>query len=233
MDQKKINYLIGGVAGLLLIIIGVYYYQNKNKVVPVEENNIVNNEENSASVPLTKVEEDKIKADQANTAELKTQEAARKAKWNTAMINARTAFGKGEYDQAIAFYNEALSYFNTDTGYSGLFVVYSAQNNIGQARIAIDAAIKLNPTFTEYWKSKLTLLDEKTEVSYADLKGIYEEGLLKVNPETKVDLVTLFASIAERNYQKADAIVAWEYAKQLFPTNSVIYQAEIDRLKVI
>ena len=146
------------------------------------------------------------------------------------MDNARAAFGKGEYDKSISFYNEALSYYKGDEPYSGLFLAYSAQNNAEQARIAIEVAIKLNPLFVEHWKSKLSLLDEKTNVSFADLKKIYQEGILKVDPRTKVNLVVYFAAMAERNGEKAEAIALWEYAKELYPPNTLIYQAQIDRL---
>ena len=218
---------------IILIAGGVYYSKNKvEKDVLVDE--VVEQEvisEETTPVPLTKEEEAQNKANQANSEELKAQEAVKKAKWNTAMDNARKAFGKGEYDQAITFYTEALSYYKTDTGYSGLFVTYSVQNNIDKAKIAIDSAIKLNPLITEYWISKLTFLDEKTAISFADLKRIYEEGLTKVDFRTKINLVTIFARIAEKNSQNSEAISLWEYAKTVYPANASIYQAEIDRLK--
>lgn len=239
MNQEQNKNLIIGVVVVVLIIGGVFYYQKKNRqaVAPEDIDTVADTfteEEDIISTPEpepTKKELLQKKVDSANTEELKAQEAVKKAKWNTAMSNARIAFGRGEYDKAIVFYNEALSYYKTDTGYSGLFVVYSAQNNIDQARVAIESAIKLNPLFTEYWISKLSLLDDKTNVSYQDLQKIYSEGLLKIDIKTKINLVTYFAGVAERNGQKGDAISIWEYAKNLYPQNSSIYQAEIDRLR--
>lgn len=231
MNQEQTKNLIIVIVGIVLIAGGIYYTKNKavNNDVVVNEPEIVL-EEADTTVSLTKEEEAQRKANLANAEELKAQEAAKKAKWDAAMTNARTAFGKGEYDTSIAFYNEALSYFKKDTVYLGLFVTYSAQNNIDQAQIAIDAAIKLNPLITEYWNSKLTLLDGKTSVSFMDLKRIYEEGLSKVDLRTKINLVTHFAVIAENNYQKSEAVALWKYAKELYPQNATIYQAEIDRL---
>jgi len=231
MTQEQIRNIIMGVAAVALVVGGIFYYQRRQ----TPTTNTI-----TTPTPPPQVGEEPSPPSEGgvlapsggggNAEELKAQEAVKKAKWNTAMDNARTAFGKGEYDKSIAFYNEALSYNKTDTVYSGLFVVYSAQNNIDQARIAIETAIKLNPLFTEYWKSKLAMLDEKTNVSYQDLKNIYTEGLLKVNPKTKIDLVTYFAGMAERNGEKSDAISLWEYAKNLYPANTSIYQAEVDRL---
>lgn len=239
MIREQTKNLIISIVAIALIIGGIFYYQKKNRqaVAPNNTDKNLNTtivEENTISTlepEPTKEELLQQKVDSANAEELKVQETVKKAKWNTAMSNARIAFGRGEYDKAIVFYNEALSYYKTDTGYSGLFVVYGAQNNIDQARVAIESAIKLNPLFTEYWISKLSLLDDKTNVSYQDLQKIYSEGLLKVDVKTKINLVTYFAGIAERNGQKGDAISIWEYAKNLYPQNSSVYQGEIDRLQ--
>lgn len=239
MTKEKNKNIIIGVVAAVLIIGGVFYHQKKNEQTIAPENtnpvtDVAIEGENTISAPEPEPAKEELlreKVDSANAEELKVQETAKKAKWNTAMNNARTAFGKGEYDKSIAFYNEALSYYKTDTGYSGLFVVYGAQNNIDQARIAIESAIRLNPLFTEYWISKLELLDDKTNVSYEDLQKIYSEGLLKVDPKTKINLVTYFAGSAEKNGQKSDAISIWEYAKNLYPQNSSVYQGEIDRLR--
>jgi len=227
--QKKINSLIIGVIGLLLVILGFYYYQKNINVVILEEQNVVPEETNTPTI----AEKNKIAESSLNAEEIKAQEALKTAKWNTAMHNAVLASGRGEYDKAISYYNEALSYYKKDTVYSGLFVAYSAKDDKENAQVAIEKAIKLNPFFAEYWKTKLIFLDEKTDTSFADLKRIYEEGLLKVDPATKIDLVTHFAVIAESNWQKSEAIAVWEYAKTLFSENSSIYQAEIDRLQKV
>ena len=161
MTQEQIKNLTIPIVVAVLVIGGVFYYQkNKKIVVPEEQSNT--QEENTATTPVPEPTDEELlqnKVNQANAEELKAQEAVKKAQWNNAMNNARAAFGKGEYDKSISFYNEALSYYKGDEPYSGLFVVYSAQNNVDQARIAIDVAIKLNPLFAEYWVSKLGLLD--------------------------------------------------------------------------
>ena len=157
------------------------------------------------------------------------------------MDNARTSFRNKAYLQSIVYYKQALTLQNTDTPYSGLFIVYGAQGDWVNAQKVLDSAIKINPLFVDYWISKLTVLDEKTSATYQELKNVYNEGLSKVDPKTKINLVTYFArlaearakraGIAENNGQITDAITAWTYAKQLFPENSSIYQGEIERLQ--
>jgi hypothetical protein len=53
-----------------------------------------------------------------------------------------------------------------------------------------------------------------------------------VNSQTKVNLVTQFARIAESNGERKEAIDLWTYAKTVYPENSSVYQQEIDRIKI-
>ena len=152
-------------------------------------------------------------------------------KFNSTLEKGNKSFLVKNYDQAIAYYKQALDYKNSDAVYSRLFSAYNAQNNIDQARISLEKAISINPGYTDYWITKLIFLNEKTSMSFLDLKTIYEDGLKKVDPKTKINLVTSFAAIAENNTKNTEAIALWEYAIQLYPQNKLVYQAEIDRLK--
>ncbi len=220
--QQKINYLIAGVVVLLVIILGIYYYQTKilSENSPLEESP-KGEVDNSVSTPSSQLA---TPQEGNNTAEIK-------ANFNTAMDNARTAFRNKDYPQAIIYYKQALTYQKVDTPYSGLFYVYGAQGEWAKALEALDSALKINPLFVDYWKSKIEVLSEQTSASFQDLKHIYNEGLKKVDPARKIDLVTFFATIAENIGQKSEAINLWKYAQQVYPENSSIYQAEIERLQ--
>lgn len=230
--QKKINYLIGGVVGLLVVILGVYYYQN-NKKVALAPNNTENTvQNNNNAVPENPIDESgTVLTPEPETTVPSLSSAEIEAKFNTAMTNARTAFRNKDYPQSIVYYQQALSYKKEDTVYSGIFTTYSAQGEWGKAITALDSAMKLNPQFTDYYIWKIGVLNEQTSANYQDLKKIYTEGLSKVDPKTKINLITYFATVAENVGQKNEAISLWTYAKNLFPENSSIYQAEIDRLK--
>ncbi len=228
MTQDQRNILIA-VLAIILIAGGVYYYKNQPSAdlvveIPLSTPTTKSNEEQKTPVNTSPKDNTAISTVD-NTAKFNT------ARFNLTMSNAQKAFVAGDYDKAIAFYNEALLYDQTDTPYSGLFWTYNAQNNIDKARVALESAIKINPRFTEYWIAKLTLLDEKTTLSFTDLKRIYQEGLIKVDPATKINLVTIFAGIAEKNGEKSEAIALWQYAIELYPQNKLIYQGEIDRIK--
>ncbi len=223
------------VAALVLIVGGVYYAKKMQK------------ETGSTQEEVQTPSSDESAAQNDNSSELAGEEAASlsaeptppqvdlavSAKFNAALKNGSDAFVAGNYSKAIAYYKEALSYRKFDVVYARLFAAYSAQNDTTNALASIDAAISLNPGYTEYWNTKIGFLDEKTSASYADLKKVYTEGLAKVSSKTKINLVTFFAQLSERSGEISSAISLWEYAKNLYPANASIYQKEIERLKAL
>jgi len=215
-EQKN---LITGIVVIAVVVGGLLYYKRmQNTEVVLEQN------ETPASLAPDANETQNLPA-AVGMAEIDI------GRFNASMKNAHIAFGKREYKQAKSYYNLALKYKNQDTAHYGLFMVYSVEGNWVRAREALDAAIKINPRFADYWKSKISLMDERTNASYADLRKIYEEGLLKVDPGTKINIITFFAGVAESNGRKDEAMIIWEYAQKVFPDNKFIYQDEIDRLR--
>lgn len=153
------------------------------------------------------------------------------APFNAAMNAARKAFGQKDYASSLKYYQEALSYRNSDTVFAGMYTVFTAQQDWKRAAAAVDGAIAANPLFVDYWKWKIGLMDERTAASYADLKKVYEEGLGKVDAKYKVNLVTYFAGVSESNLEKAEAVKLWQYAETVYPQNNAVYQAEIARIQ--
>lgn len=215
-----------GIIILIIIVLGLVYF-NVGKKSNVEDE--VDQELEDKTEELLKEENKAPVAPVQNTVKApNTQEV-----FNIAMTKGNTAFLAKNYEDAIKFYKEALNAKDSDTAYMRLFDVYNAQNNIDEARVNLEKALQRKPSYTEYWTTKLIFLDEKTNVSYLDLKKIYEDGLLKVDPKTKVNLVTTFARVAESNKQYGEAAFYFGYAKEIYPANATEFQAEIDRLHTL
>lgn len=151
-------------------------------------------------------------------------------KFNTAMRKAQDYLAKGDYSLAIDNYNQALKYKNSDLPYSGMFNVYSAQKKWTKAEESLNKAIELNAGNADYWKWKLSLLDDKTETSFDKLKTVFEEGFGKIYPNTRINLLVHFAQIAKNNNQTDEVIRLYKIAIDMNETNKDLYQAEIDRL---
>ena len=223
-DQKN---LLLTVLVIIFVALGFFYYKNQSKIDLATE---LPNGDKSLAIELPSNLEAKLPSRQNENKALEPA-PGNIVQFSIAINKARKAFVMKDYDKAIVFYNEALLYNKADAAYTGLFSTYSAQNNIDKARVAIETAIILNPLSTEHWIAKLTLLNEKTSVSFADLNRIYEEGLTKVDSNTQINLVTSFARIAESKGERNKTISLWGYAIEIYPQNKLIYQAEIDRLQ--
>ncbi len=229
-DKNQIKNILIAVV-LIALIAGVMFYSKRkageevivgDEVETPADNDVLEGDTDTTVAPPT----EDIKAQQAIV-------EANKVKFNTALTNSSNALNARDYDKAISYLKEALKYRETDLVYVRLFTAYGAKGDVVNAQASIDKAIKINPSFTDYWVSKLEYLDQKTSTSYADLKKIYEEGLTKVDARMKVNLVTSFTVIAENNKDIPFAISLWEKAKELFPENKAIYETEINRLKAL
>ncbi len=228
MNKRNITYI-----AIAIIIIGgliwaiSYYYNNNTKDTDNVSETI--NEENTEDTQDAQVNEKINEASKETTgvvAGVSTNE-----KFNLAMENARKAFVANNFDEAIDQYKKALKYKESDTVYAGLYTVYGAQGNWGEAENMLDKAIALKIKNTDYRKWKIGIMDEKTDATFDELKAEYEKALPIVEVETRVNLVTYFAGVAERNGQNSYAISYWQKAIELNPVNKEIYQSEIDRLK--
>lgn len=210
---------------VLVVLVAVFVYQNqiKGKTVvqdsdPIKENreSILNNTEGETALENTS-----------------TVNPSKKTLFSKALKEGMDAFNAQDYDKALAAYNQALSINDSDIPYYRIFTVYSAQNQWSNAVESLNKAIGLNPLYTEYWVTKLQVLDEKLGKSLEELKVVYNEGFGKAHSQTKVNMVTVFAGIAEKHGDYSYAISLWEKAIEVYPDSKSIYQAEIDRLQAL
>jgi len=232
MNKKYINLAIIGLMILILVIAGLMDYR---KGIDEDINNI--DLENIDDAIKNENEENVVSEEVPNentnpetTATPKPVVNPNTVKFNTALSNGSTAFNAKEYDKAITYFDEALTYNKSDVVYVRLFSAYSAKGNWTKALEMIDQAISVKPSYTDYWIYKLVVMDEKTNATFSELKNIYVDGLTKVDPKTKINLMTNFARIAENNGDKSEAISIWTKAQTVYPENKTVYQAEINRL---
>lgn len=216
--------LVFAIITVLIIIVAVFFFikAQKNDVIEVET-------VDSNSLNTDSVDPNVVNTINTPTVKPKISEAD-EARFNTLMSDGAKAFNTKDYNKAIDLYNKALSIQISDFVYIRLFDIYNVQGNISKAEEMINLAIKKDPSYTDYWNTKLVFLDERTNTSYQNLKKIYEEALLKINQKTAINLVTTFARIAENNKEKSEAIKLWQKAIELNPTMKAAYQAEIDAL---
>lgn len=231
MNKKEIVKSILIIIGLSIIIGGLVVYKKQiNKDI---ENINVENTTDSTNNTETLDKDKEVISDNKDLKNEGTVAVNNDAKFNEYLGLASKDFLSQKYDAAIANLNQALKYKNSDLAYVRISSAYGAKGDFVNALNSINKAIELNPSFTDYWNTKLTILDDKMTTSFEGLKAVYEQGLTKVDSRTKPDLVTNFARIAENNQKIDEAIKAFTYAKEIYPDRASIYQIEIDRLKTL
>lgn len=222
MNKNKLtNYIIIG-AVLIVLIFVIYRNVSKNKI------NNENPEANNQSITEEMADTSDELKDTPNSASV--AKSNDKEKFNSLIKLAQQSLIKKDYAKSMDYYNQALVYEKSDIVYSGMFNVYSAQSNWNKALEVLDKAIEFNPGYTDYWAWKIQILDEKTGASFQELNAIYQKGYEASFDRTKLNLITFFANIADRNGEKIEAIGLWNKAITLNPDMKSVYQAEIDRL---
>jgi tetratricopeptide (TPR) repeat protein len=204
---------------LLIVLAGIFYFM-QNKKEKISDDIEINKEEGL---------DDSLKGGDTKTNDVVVDDV-NKDKFNLAIKNAREASLKKDYVKTVEYYTEALKYKNSDIAYAGLYSTYLIEGNLDKAKDALDTAIKLNPTYTEYYQWKLDFLNEKMGSSFAELKEFYNKSLSVVDARTKINMITYFARMAENKGEKTEALNLWKKASEVYPDNKDIYQAEIDRL---
>ncbi len=230
MNKKYVNL---GIIGLMIVILVIAGFMDYKKGIDEDIENIdLSNTSETVDNSIVPAENTNTSTTTPNNTVKPAIEAVdtNKAKFNTALSNGSNAFNQKDYTKAINYFNEALGYNKSDVVYVRLFSAYSAQGDWTKALEMINQAIAVNPAYTDYWIYKMVALDEKTTASFAALKAVYDQGITKVDPKTKINLITNFARTAENNGEKGDAIASWTKAIEVYPQNKTIYQTEIDRL---
>lgn len=231
MNKKEIFKSILIIVGLGIVIGGLIVYKKQiNK--DIEDIDLGNTEE-LLDNDITEEDKEEVKADDKYLTNITNPTIDTDTKFSESLALGSTAMNSKDYMKALEYFNKALTYKNSDLVYARIFSVYSAKGEWASALTTIDKAISLNPSYTDYWNSKLVLLDDKMTTSFEGLKAVYEQGLTKVDNRTKVNLITSFARIAENNQKIDESIKAFTYAKEIYPENASIYQTEIDRLKTL
>ena len=231
MNKKEIVKSILIIVGLGIIIGGLIVY--KKQIDRDIENIDLENKEEIVDTDVIDEDKEEVKADDKYLTNTKNPTIDTDTKFSENLALGSTAMNSKDYTKALEYFNKALTYKNSDLAYARIFSVYSVKGEWSNALTTIDKAISLNPSYTDYWNSKLTLLDDKMTTSFEGLKAVYEQALAKVDNRTKPDLVTNFARIAENNQKYDEAIKAFTYAKEIYPERASIFQTEIDRLKTL
>ena len=219
MDKKQKRNAIVAIIVAVLLLVGVSAYTRTQK-----------NKDSKIETPLESEITEESPKQNTNGKPVVVEKSENHTLFNSAMKSAQNAYLAKNYSEALSSYAKALTYEKSDVVYAGMYTVYSAQSQWSKAVEALDNAISLRSGFADYYKWKIGIMDEKMNASYLELVKVYNIGLEQSESNKKINLVTYFAGVAERNGMKDEAIGLWEKAIAMNPEGKTVYQAEIDRL---
>ena len=160
-QEEKRNIIIALVA-IVLIVGGIVYANVKNKNTSGINAPVVEEVDENTNTDTNTEVEDGVEVDEGAPSVEAGKPAVvsdpNKPKFDLALKNGQDAFLAGNYAQAIVYYNQALTYKNSDVVYVRLHTTYNIQGNTVEAIKAIDTAIKLNPKYTDYWNTKIVFI---------------------------------------------------------------------------
>ena len=98
-----------------------------------------------------------------------------------------------------------------------------------QAEASIQKSLELQPNNPDAWRRYLLLAEKKLDWSESGIRDLYVVAETAVRDKT--DIYTSFAGYLEKIGDIEGAIEQWERAREVYPENKEVYEAEIARLK--
>lgn len=103
--------------------------------------------------------------------------------------------------------------------------------NMGDKEAAIqyiDHVLEIAPNIANYWRTKIELASDVHAGDNEYLDDLYHQALKSTGEN--IDIVTIYAQFLEKSGRKEEAIEYWKKAIKLYPSDTQIYQQQIDNL---
>jgi tetratricopeptide (TPR) repeat protein len=220
-NTKSILYLVLAV----LIIFGIVYtathYKNKDAAnLSLSEINKLNEKQRIEAL------EAQVK-DLQNQAQSLASDAADETKYGLYIKLAEAQLELGKNQEAVDTLNKIPADKQTNSRTAIAFI--RAYKGVGDNAKAKEMAAKNLLLYDEVPEIWVAYLDLNQDLPVDQLKALYAKAI----PATKsnVDVMISYAHFSEKIGDKANAIAAWETARNVDPNNAAQYESEMARLK--
>lgn len=144
-------------------------------------------------------------------------------------------FVLASHQQSIGLYLDAKKTLETslqgnmNTNILQAYAILLYNMGAGEAAIQyIDHVLKIAPNIPNYWRSKIELASGVYSGDNEYLDDLYNQALKSTGEN--IDIVTIYAQFLEKSGRKEEAIEYWQKAIKLYPSDTQIYQQQIDNL---
>lgn len=223
-DTKKIIYTVLGVLILGGLFFGLSKVSNKNKIDTSEYT--VSDIKKLDEADQKKALEEKLKQYQEQVNSL-PQDANSSDKYSAYVTLSEAQIALKMYDEAfkslMAIPDDKR---NSKRVYRQFAEIYQAKDDKFKAMENANLAIALDENDPASW---LIYLDSASSLSNEELNGKYRTAI--VATKSNLEIMISYARFATRTGDKANAIAAWETARNMNPAQTAEYDAEIAKLR--
>ena len=207
----------------LLIVGGFVGYNQWNKYK--KQTSFIQEIDRNLSPEDRKVYEDRLVEAEKYIAEAQDNQA----KSDALIYKAVQLSGLGQLALARDVFLEAVDINPENYNiYVHLYQVYFEMGDYKHAVSSIKKSLELKPNNPDAWKKYILLEKEKSKLSNGEINDLYFQALQKTLGH--VDIHTSYAVFLEEIGNLEWAKDHWQKAIAAYPTNRVIYEAEIARL---
>ena len=136
---------------------------------------------------------------------------------------------KGQYIQALPYFQKAALLEQNDRIYRSLYSVYLGLKDYQNAEMAMKKALIADSRIVSNWVEYASFENNYVKASFDIVSKIYLEGLK--DTKDNIDLLTNYAAYLTENKKYAEAITYLEKAITINPARKAVFQAEIENLR--
>lgn len=225
MKNNKIIVIVSII--VVLIGFGVIWKMSQKVQSPFSG---ITNKERNLNPDQIKFYKDRIAKAQEYAKGLDTKDV----NYNQNMLNnsiyiAQQSFGLGELEKSKEMYEQAITFNASEVqSYVGLAMVYEDAGDFNNQILTLQKAVELAPKNTDVWLRYLNIRKQRG-TGLDEMNKLFITALEKT--ERHVDIIVSDAIYQGENGNIAGAIKLWQEAMVKYPSNSSLYQSEINKLK--
>lgn len=215
---------------ILVLMLGLFLFWQKSIKTTQPETKVLPSVNRNLNQDQIKFYEDRIvKAEEFLKNLSKTDINFKQHQIHNYIYIAQQYFGLGELQKSKEAYDFVLTLSaNQEQALVGLATIYNEIKDSASERSVLERAVEATPKNTDIWLRYITV-NKNSGATIDQISELYIQALEKT--ERHVDIIVSYATFLGELGKKVEAIKLWQEAKKKYPSNSVMYQAEIDKLK--
>ncbi len=225
MSKKNIIAIV--IIIVLLVVAAGFFWQKKHLATRGQQVKNLQDKSRNLTSDQVKFYTDRIAREEGFLKTLNPSQIDRIA--NSYIYLGQQYFGLGRLQKSKEMFETAIKiYPKNEQAYVGLALTLEDAGDREEERAALKQALEINPQNADIWLRYIDL--RKTMGADGnEMENLFQDGLKAT--DRNINLVVRLAGFEETAGNIDKAVLLWQEAVKLYPSNSQIYQQEINRLR--